>query len=125
MRTRTIFAAIVACMLGSASPVYAQPSSCQIIGEVPQELMPYLCEMGTFAHGMGEPSNGLTVIVTDDIAGEIRSGSLSARTLLISMLGAWMRLRQVDVARVDILHGCCPIALVQKKANGETSLEFY
>ena len=123
MRIIVVAVVFVAAVLSAA----AQAGACdaQIAGDIPEVLHPALCEMATFAHGGGPPANGLSILASERIVGAMRLGTPGAETLMLTLLDAWMRLRGVETAQIDVRYELEPLARASKTPNEPPSVEFY
>ena len=105
---------------GAGTTRWVAPSPvppCDISGNVPDALWPLLCQLAVSVHGGDEPSNVLTVTVGDsDMATGIGSGSPQAENMLLELLGAWMRVRGIRVAAVDVFYGRAHLATAETHA---------
>ena len=95
--------AVIALTIAAVSPSAAQ--TCEITGTIPESIRDPICGIATSAHGGGEPVNQLTVIVRQEIAYGIRAKTPDAENLLLTLLGAWKRTRNVRVAQVEVFYG--------------------
>ena len=100
-------------------------ASCEITGTIPPELQEPICNIASSAHGGGEPSNQLTVMLTPALAMSVRAKDLEAENMLQQLLGAWMRTRKVRVARVEAFYGSIHLATVETHAYRSPSVEFH
>ena len=117
---RIAFAVLVLLSV-SASPAVAQ--SCQITGQVPQQLRAIICDIATSVHGDGE-LNRLTLRVNLGLANEIRSESPSVEDMLLNLLDAWKGLRGATVASVEVYYGRAHLATAQTRLLRSPSVTF-
>ena len=89
---------------------------CEITGDVATPIKEHICVIATSVHG--DPKNlTLTLMVTRDVAQEIRAETLDAEEMLLNLLGAWKYQHDLVVGIVDVYYGKVHLATAKTTAR--------